>query len=130
MEGLTLGLESCRRALPTLNEIPRMRAGVTVRDASNQPFAYSFESLWKLLEVHLDQHDCIVCNSPKRCFREALNVGLLSAQDVETRQTMTDSRNLTSHITIEAIAEAIQGKLLHYPAVMNKLLANIEAHTQ
>ncbi len=130
MEGLTLRLESCRRALSTLDEILRMPADVIVRDASIQRFEYSFESLWKLLRVHLDQHEGIVCNSPKRCFRQALKVGLLSVQDVETCLTMTDDRNLTSHAYIEAVAEAIYGKLPHYLAVMNKLLANIEAHTQ
>ncbi len=107
-----------------------MPADAIVRDASTQRFAYSFESLWKLLKVHLDQHDGIVCNSPKRCFREALKVGLLSVQDAETCLTMTDDRNLTSHTYIEAVALAIHGKLPHYLDVMKGLLANIEAGTQ
>ncbi len=130
MEGLTLRLESCRRALCTLDEILRMPADATVCDASIQRFAYSFASPWKLLKAHLDQHDGIVCDSPKRCFREALKVGLLSVQDAETCLTMTDDRNLTSHTYIEAVAEAIYGKLPHFLAVMNKLLANVEAGTQ
>ena len=130
MEGLTLRLESCRRALSTLDEILRMPTDAVVRDASIQRFEYSFESLWKLLKAYLDQHEGIVCNSPKRCFREALKVGLLSAEDAEACLTMTDDRNLTSHTYIEAVALAIYGNLPHYLAVMNKLLANIEAHTQ
>ena len=36
MEGLTLRLESCRRALFTLDEILRMPADAIVRDASIQ----------------------------------------------------------------------------------------------
>ncbi len=67
------------------------------------PFSvYSFESPSKLLKVHLDQHEGIVCNAPKRFVRQALKVGLLSVQDVETCLTMTDDRNLISHTYIEA----------------------------
>jgi hypothetical protein len=39
MEGLTLKLESCRRALSTLDEILRMPADAIVRDAAIQRFA-------------------------------------------------------------------------------------------
>ena len=130
MEGLTLRLESCRRALSTLDEILRMPTDVVVRDASIQRFEYSFESLWRLLKAYLDQHEGIVCNSPKRCFREALKVGLLSVEDAEACLTMTDDRNLTSHTYIEAVALAIYGNLPRYLDVMKGLLANVEAGTQ
>ena len=130
MKGLNERLASCRRAVSTLDEVLQMEISIIVHDASIQRFEYSFESLWKLLKAYLDQYEGIVCNSPKRCFREALKVELLSVQEAETCLVMTDDRNLTSHTYIEAGAEAIYGKIPSYLDVMNSLLANIQVHIE
>ncbi len=103
-----------------------MPFSVIVRDATIQRFEYSFESLWKLLKLYLAEREGVICNSPKRCFREVLNAGLLSAKEVVVCLTMTDDRNLTSHTYIEAVAETIYKKLFRYAAVMGKLLRQIE----
>jgi len=123
-------LRSCQRALATLDEAVNMSFSVIVRDASIQRFEYSFESLWKLLKVYLAQHEGILCNSPKRCFREALQVGLLSVEETEMCLVMTDDRNLTSHTYVEAVAEAIYRKLTLYLKVMRTLLENIQARIE
>ena len=128
MDKLGQRLRSCQRALATLDEAVSMPFSTIVRDASIQRFEYSFESLWKLLKAHLEQHEGIRCNSPKRCFREALQVGLLSVDETEICLVMTDDRNLTSHTYIEAVADAIYGKLPAYLTVMRTLTANIQAH--
>jgi nucleotidyltransferase substrate binding protein (TIGR01987 family) len=130
MENLKERLGSCQRALATLDEAINMPFSVIVRDASIQRFEYSFESLWKLLKVYLAQHEGILCNSPKSCFREALQVGLLSVEETETCLVMTDDRNLTSHTYIEAVAEAIYRKLPSHLTAMRTLLANIQARTE
>jgi nucleotidyltransferase substrate binding protein (TIGR01987 family) len=103
-----------------------MPFNIIVRDASIQRFEYSFESLWKLLKAYLGEHEGIICNSPKRCFRQALQVELLTVAETEACLTMTDDRNLTSHTYIEVVAEAIYAKLPTYLEVMNRLLANIQ----
>ncbi len=102
-----------------------MPFSVVVRDASIQRFEYSFESTWKLLKAYLKWQEGVVCNSPKRCFREALRVGLLSPDDVEICLTMTDDRNLTVHTYIEVIAEAIYEKLPVYLTVMRRVLDGV-----
>lgn len=130
MEKLTERLHSCQRALATLDEAVNMPFSVIVRDASIQRFEYSFESLWKLLKAYLEQHEGILCHSPKGCFRQALQVGLLSVEEIETCLVMTDDRNLTSHTYIEAVAEAIYRKLPSYLTVMRTLLTNIRAHIE
>jgi nucleotidyltransferase substrate binding protein (TIGR01987 family) len=126
MGKLSLQLASCQRALSTLDEILDMPPSVIVRDASIQRFEYSFESLWKLVKAYLSDQEGIVCNSPKRCFREALAVGLLTVQEAETCLVMTDDRNLTSHTYIEAVAQSIHSRLPSYRDVMKRLLANIQ----
>ena len=83
--------------------------------------------LWKLLKAYLEQHEGIVCNSPKSCFREALQNGLLSAVDTQTCLAMTDDRNLTAHTYIEALAKRIYRRLPAYLTVMQSLMAQIQA---
>jgi nucleotidyltransferase substrate binding protein (TIGR01987 family) len=130
MEELKKRLHSCQQALATLDEAVNMPFSVIVRDAAIQRFEYSFESLWKLLKTYLAKHEGILCNSPKRCFRQALQVGLLSVEEAEMCLVMTDDRNLTSHTYIEAVAEAIYRKLPSYLTVMHTLSANIQARIE
>jgi nucleotidyltransferase substrate binding protein (TIGR01987 family) len=130
MGKLSSQLDSCQRAISTLDEILETPFSIIVRDASIQRFEYSFESLWKLLRVYLADREGIVCNSPKRCFREALKVELLTINQAETCLVMTDDRNLTSHTYIEAVAEAIYKKLPSYLELMNSLLVNIQARLE
>jgi nucleotidyltransferase substrate binding protein (TIGR01987 family) len=130
MEKLKERLATCQAAVSTLDEAVQMPFNVVVRDASIQRFEYSFESLWKLLKGYLEQHEGIVCNSPKSCFREALLIGLLSTEETETCLTMTDDRNLTSHTYIEAIAASIYRKLPSYLSVMRTLLSQLQARIE
>ena len=104
MEKLKERLQSCEAALARLDEALRLPVSVIVRDAAIQRFEYSFESAWKLLRVYLEVHEGIVCNSPKGCFREALQAALLSRAEIEVCLIMTDDRNLTSHTYLEALA--------------------------
>jgi nucleotidyltransferase substrate binding protein (TIGR01987 family) len=127
MEKLKERLDSCQNALATLDEALNMPFSIIVRDGSIQRFEFSFEALWKLLKAYLEQHEGIVCNSPKSCFREALQIGLLSTADTQICLTMTDDRNLTAHTYIEAIAKRIYRKLPLYLTVMQGLARQIEA---
>ncbi|PKO21443.1 MAG: nucleotidyltransferase [Chloroflexi bacterium HGW-Chloroflexi-1] len=127
MEKLKERLDSCQRAVATLDEALNMPFSIIVRDGSIQRFEFSFEALWKLLKAYLEQHEGIVCNSPKSCFREALQIGLLSAADTQTCLAMTDDRNLTAHTYIEALAKRIYRRLPAYLTVMQSLMAQIQA---
>ncbi len=122
MEQLVERLESCKRALKTLDDILATPFSVVVRDAAIQRFEYSFESLWKLLKSYLREREGIVCNSTKQCFREAQNVGLLVVGEVENCLAMTDDRNLTSHTYIEAVADAIYSRIPSHQAIMKQLI--------
>ena len=130
MEKLRKRLQTCQAALSTLDEAVHLPLGLIVRDASIQRFEYSFEIVWKLLKGYLEQQEGILSSSPKSSFREALQTGLLSAEETELCLTMTDDRNLTSHTYIEAVAEAIYRKLPSYLAVMGTLVAQIQTRME
>lgn len=127
MEQLTMRMALCERSLKTLAEALALPASVIVRDASIQRFEYSFETIWKLLKLHLDHRHGIICNSPKQCFREAYGNGLLMLEEVEACLEMTDDRNLTAHTYVEAVAERIYQRLPRYLNIMNRLLAAVGA---
>jgi nucleotidyltransferase substrate binding protein (TIGR01987 family) len=130
MEKLTERLRSCESALATLDEALRLPFSIIVRDAAIQRFEYSFESTWKLLKGYLETQEGIICNSPKGCFREALQNGLLSRAETETCLIMTDDRNLTSHTYLESLAERIYAQLPVYLAVMQSLARQIAAQIE
>ena len=127
MDQLRLLLNLSGRAVGNLEEALAMPFSGVVRDASIQRFKYSFEVVWKLLKGHLDRRHGIMCNSPKNCFREALGLGLLAQEEVESCLVMTDDRNLTAHTYIEAVAEQIYRRLPKYLVVMKKLIDGITA---
>lgn len=120
MEELSFRLESARQALLTLEEILRESPSVIVRDAGIQRFEYSFEAVWKLAHAYLQENEGSVCNSPKSCFREAMRVGLLDAEETELCLRMTDDRNRTTHTYQIAIAEAVFDRAAGYLAVMKR----------
>lgn len=125
MEKLIEKLTSCEAALATLSESLAMPVTVIVRDACIQRFEYSFESLWKLLKAYLEYNEGIVCNSPKSCFREALQVQLLSLAEAAACLAMTDDRNKTAHLYLEQLAKDIYAKLPAHLSVMHDLAARI-----
>lgn len=127
MAKLKQRLDSCERALMTLEEILEEEFSVIVRDAAIQRFEYTFESLWKLLKRYLQEGEGIICNSPKRCWREALAVHLANEEEVKQLLAMTDDRNLTSHTYVEAIAESIYRKLPRYWQLMQAIHGRIAA---
>ena len=125
MEKLKERLQSCEAALTTLDEALHLPFSTIVRDAAIQRFEYSFESTWKLLKGYLEVQEGIICNSPKGCFREALQTELLSREESEICLIMTDDRNLTSHTYLEALAASIFAKLPTYLTVMQSLAKQI-----
>ena len=120
-------LATCKRALSTLEQAVAMTSSVIVRDASIQRFEYSFEITWKLLKAYLAGAEGIIYNLSKRCFREAMPVGLKSVVETEICLTMTDDRNLTSHTYIEEVAQAIYEKLPLYLETNNALVGRLAA---
>jgi nucleotidyltransferase substrate binding protein (TIGR01987 family) len=123
---LGLKLKTARQALEMLKAIKKELFSIIVRDASIQRFEYTFEAIWKTLKVYLLQIEGIVCNSPKKCFREALKVGLLTPDQTQRFLEMTDDRNMTSHTYYEEIAQQIYAKIDAYIELMEILLERLE----
>ena len=99
--------DDAARALKTLREILTAEKTPVNRDAAIQRFEYTVEAVWKCLQIYLKEEQGIGCYSPKACFREAKNVGLLSEEDTALALQMIDDRNMTSDTYHEGIAKNI-----------------------
>jgi len=130
MEKLKQRIEETEHALKTLNDIVKEPYSIIVRDAAIQRFEYTFEVFWKTIKEYLYEHEGIVCNSPKGCFREALSVGLMSEEQTITCLEMTDDRNLTSHTYREEVADKIYKKIKDYYTLMHTVFEQIKQRTR
>ena len=77
MERLMIKYRDAVNAARTLGDILKEPFSVIVRDATIQRFEYTFEALWKFLKEYLSDHEGIISNSPKSCFREIFSLGIL-----------------------------------------------------
>lgn len=99
------------QALQRLREALAMPYSEVVRDGVIQRFEFTFELLWKTLQVYL-HHLGYEANSPRRVLREAFEAGIIpSDSEGDGWMAMLDDRNLTSHTYDEALAEAIYQRI-------------------
>ncbi|MGA9405711.1 MAG: HI0074 family nucleotidyltransferase substrate-binding subunit [Bacteroidota bacterium] len=110
------------RALNSMKDIQLSGFSEITRDAAIQRFEYTVEALWKYLQLYLREEEGIDSYSPKSCFREAKNAGLVDEDESVQALEMVDDRNLTSHTYHEDVAQKIYEKLPMYVALMEKLL--------
>jgi nucleotidyltransferase substrate binding protein (TIGR01987 family) len=102
-----------QRALQRLREALAMPYSEVVRDGVIQRFEFTFELLWKTLQVYL-QHLGYEASSPRRVLREAFEAGIIpSDTEGDGWMAMLDDRNLTSHTYEESLAEAIYQRIVN-----------------
>ncbi len=126
MEKLKLKYQDARRALETLEAILREPYSAIVRDASIQRFEYTFEAIWKFIKEYLQEKEGIVAASPKACFREIFQLGVISEEQTVKLLEMTDHRNMTAHTYHEEVAQKIYGALTVYRDLLGLLLAKFD----
>ena len=101
------------RQAEVLKAAERLREAVTqpensiVRDAVIQRFEFTFELVWKSLQLYL-QHEGLECGGPRETLKKTFAHGLIaSAEEADTWLKMLDDRNLTTHAYDETLASQI-----------------------
>ena len=64
-------------------------------DGAIQRFEFTFELIWKLLRLFLEDQG-IICRTPKACLKEAYRIGVID--DEVTWLNILDDRNMSVHI--------------------------------
>jgi len=80
-----------------------------IRDSAIKRFEFTFDLAWKTVKAYLEQEDGIKCTSPKKCFRQAYQVGLIDYDELWLE--MTDLRNQAVHTYSDEFAKKLYQQL-------------------
>lgn len=101
-----------------------------IRDAVIQRFEFTFELVWKALQLYLDHHG-LECGSPRSALKKAFVEGLIpSTEEADVWLQMLDDRNLTSHAYDETLAQRIYERIAQdYTPLLNGMTQRIRTLT-
>ncbi|MFB6225968.1 MAG: HI0074 family nucleotidyltransferase substrate-binding subunit [Candidatus Paceibacteria bacterium] len=103
------------KALERLEDVLEQEKNEYIRDAAIQRFEFCFDLFWKFIKAYLEKKHGVECRSPKSCFREAYQQGILDYEDFWIE--VCNKRNKTTHIYSEKNAEKVYSDL---PKIKNK----------
>ena len=96
-----------RNAAARLRDAVAQPESSIVRDAVIQRFEFTFELVWKALQLYLE-HQGLECGGPRATLKKAFTEGLIATpEEADVWLQMLDDRNLTSHAYDEALATRI-----------------------
>jgi len=110
-------------ALKRYSEVMRLEKSDVVRDSAIQRFEFTYELSWKTLKAYLEEKGLKELYAPKEVIRSAFQAGLISNDT--TWLDMVETRNETSHIYNEDMAEKVYNKLSAYLPLIEKLLQKL-----
>lgn len=113
-----------KKGLERLTEILTKEKNSIIRDSAIKRFELCFDLSWKVLKNFLQEEKSIICRSPKDCFRQAFQQGILNY--TEEWLIMTDRRNDAVHTYNEQLADNIYKELPNFLKLFQGLLEKIE----
>jgi nucleotidyltransferase substrate binding protein (TIGR01987 family) len=128
VERLTQRLATARDALSTFDELAYKPERTKVeRDAAIQRFEYTFEAVWKAVQLYLREIEGLDLGSPKGVARASLEVGILDDGETRLLLAMADDRNLTVHTYNEELAEEIATRLSQHATLLRRWVESVMA---
>jgi len=117
-------LAQFEKALGRLKEVLAVEETDIVRDSAIQRFEFTFDLSWKMVKEFLREEKGIICNSPKDCFREAYQQGIIEYDNQWIE--FVDMRNETVHTYNEENAKKIYKELPKVLGYFEQLLEKIK----
>lgn len=111
-------------ALGRLKEVLLIPKTAITRDSAIQRFEFTLDLAWKTAKVFLEEFRGIRCSSPKGCFKEAFQQGIIEHDPFWL--DLVDLRNDTVHTYKEELADAVFEKLPRAVEYFDTLLVRIE----
>ncbi len=99
-------------------------AYTVARDSIVHRFEFTIELFWKYVRLYLEERggvDVVEINMPRDVIRMACQSRLMSEEQAADFMNMIQSRNLTSHIYKEEIAEQLARDIPQYHELMKQL---------
>ena len=119
-------LEDYQKASARLEEVLREVKNDIVRDSAIQRFEITFELAWKTAEAYLEEYQKVRCASPRSCFRELFNQGVIKYDDYWLK--LADWRNATAHMYKESVADELYAELPKALEKFKELVQNLKDH--
>lgn len=123
MSKLEANLSQFKKAINRLEDVLKQEKNEFMRDSAIQRFEFTFDLAWKAIKTYLEENKGIICKSPKGCFKDAYEQGIIEYD--EFWMEMTDARNRTAHtyeeITAEEIYDLLPKTLEYFQNLLDKL---------
>lgn len=98
-----------------------------MRDSMIQRFEYTLEAFWKFLKAFLEREKIFIeFVSPKQIITAACKASYLKEEEGQQLLEMVDSRNMTSHIYKQEIAERLAVIIPTYCQIFEKILLRLK----
>ena len=103
---------SAKESVGRLVEAVSLEKSDIVRDAVIQRFEFTFEAVWKCLQIFLE-HQGHECPGSRTVIRKAYAERLISSpEEADIWFQMVEDRNLTSHAYDEELSEQIYANIV------------------
>ncbi len=112
-----------KKAFGKLDESLNLPKNEIVRDSAIQRFEFTFELLWKTFKAMLEEKGAKELYFPRDVIKEAFRAKLI--EENEEWLDMLESRNQTSHLYKEEMAEKIYALLPGYRNLIKSFLDTI-----
>ncbi len=116
-------ISDMEEAVKRLKEVLDQPKNDFIRDSAIKRFEFCFDLSWKTLKAYLEEAHNVTCVSPKTCFREGYNKGIIYEYD-NFWLKLADLRNETVHTYKEALAEQVYAVL---PEALKKFESLLES---
>lgn len=107
-------------AAERFEEVLKKAKNDIVRDSAIQRFEFTYELAWKAMKAYLEEKGVKELYSPKDVIKGAYQNKIIDNDPVWLE--MVDTRNMTSHIYKEEMAEKVYAKLPSYLPLIKKLI--------
>ncbi len=113
-----------KSALFRLQDVMIKEKDEYIRDSAIQRFEFTYELAWKTMKEYLKEKGAYEVNFSKDVIRTAFKAGII--EDNPLWLDMVDTRNQTSHIYKESMAEDVYSKIKEYLPLFESLSENLQ----
>ena len=130
MEIIEKKLKQLEKTVLTLKKVIELESKNTDpenihRDAKIKRFEYTSELFWKFLKIYLERIHGVKAATPKSAYREALIAEIISPEETKQCIKMVETRNMTSHLYNEDIAQKIALEVNEYFVLIHTITKRI-----
>ncbi|MBI5700685.1 nucleotidyltransferase substrate binding protein [Candidatus Saganbacteria bacterium] len=116
-------VKQLKKAAERFKEIMREKKDPVVRDSAIKRFEFTFELAWKTMKAILEEKGVKELYSPKDVIKAAFQNGIIGRDMVWL--DMLDTRNKTTHMYNEAMADEIYSNFPKYLPLVKDFIKEI-----